>query len=247
MTVLCYHAVDPAWSAPIAVRPELFERHCEWFATRRSVVPLDAVVGAGRRDRQVSITFDDGFASVYEHGFPALVRHGLPATVFVVAATLTAEGRSVDWLDRPPDSGEPATLTAEQVLEMRESGVRFGSHGFTHADLTTLAGDEAERDLRESRELLEDLLGEPVPYVAYPRGRHDLHVREAARRAGYTHAFSLPERRERAGPYAWPRVGIYAGNGIGTVRIKTHPLYLPVRTGMRSVSADARQGVAARR
>lgn len=246
MTVLCYHAVDPAWSAPISVDPALFERHCAWFTRRRRVVALDALVGAGGRDRGVAITFDDGFASVYEHAFPALRRHGLPATVFVVAGTLTAHGRPVDWLDRPPTTGPPPTLTREQLLEMREAGIRVGSHGFAHADLTALGSDEAERDLRESRQLLEDLLGEPVPFVAYPRGRHDGRVRAAARRAGYTHAFALPERRERAGPYAWPRVGIHAGNGIGTVRIKLHRLYLPLRTGIRSASSG-HETVTARR
>jgi peptidoglycan/xylan/chitin deacetylase (PgdA/CDA1 family) len=240
MTVLCYHAVDPMWSAPISVDPQLFERHCAWLAMRRSVVPLDALVVAGRRDRQVSITFDDGFASVYDHAFPALLRHGLTATVFVVAGTLTAGGRRIDWLDRPPTTGPPPTLTREQLLEMRKAGIRIGSHGFAHADLTALGDDEAEGDLIESRRLLEDLLGEPVPFVAYPRGRHDRRVREAARRAGYTHAFTLPERPEQAGPYAWPRVGIHAGNGMGTLRIKTHRLYLPVRTAIRGASTDHR-------
>jgi peptidoglycan/xylan/chitin deacetylase (PgdA/CDA1 family) len=246
MTVLCYHAVDPAWSAPISVDPGLFERHCGWFAKRRRVVPLDALVGAGGRDREVSITFDDGFESVYDHAFPALQRNGLTATVFVVAGTLSARGRPVDWLDRPPATGPPATLTRDQLLEMREAGIGVGSHGFAHADLTVLGDAEAERDLRESRELLEDLLREPVPFVAYPRGRHDRRVRDAARRAGYSHAFALPERRERAGPYAWPRVGVHAGNGIGTLRIKMHRLYLPLRTGIRSASAEHRT-VTARR
>jgi peptidoglycan/xylan/chitin deacetylase (PgdA/CDA1 family) len=246
MTVLCYHAVDPAWSAPISVDPELFERHCAWLAKRRKVVPLDALVGAGGRDRAVAITFDDGFASVYDHAFPALRRYGLPATVFAVAGTLTARGRPVDWLDRPPTTGPPPTLTREQLLEMREAGIRVGSHGFAHADLTALGSDEIEHDLRQSRQVLEDLLGEPVPFVAYPRGRHDRRVRDAARRAGYTHAFTLPEGREPAGPYAWPRVGIYAGNGIGTLRLKVHRLYLPLRTGIRSASAEHQTTAASR-
>jgi peptidoglycan/xylan/chitin deacetylase (PgdA/CDA1 family) len=246
MTVLCYHAVDPAWSAPISVDPPSFTEQCSWLA-RRGVAPLETLVASGRRGRDVAITFDDGFASVYEHAFTVLRRHGVPATVFVVAGTLSAEGRTVDWLDHPPETGAPATLSAEQILEMRDAGVRFGSHGYAHADLTALDPEGAERDLRESREPLEELLHEPVPFVAYPRGRHDERVREVTRRAGYTHGFALPERREVAGPYAWPRVGVYAGNGIGTLRIKTNPVYLPLRTGLRSVALDTRAAIAARR
>jgi len=246
MTVLCYHAVDPSWSAPISVHPSLFERHCAWLAGRR-VVPLEASVATGPRGRGVAITFDDGFASVFEHAFPILRRYRLPATVFVVAGTLGAHERPVDWLDRPPAAGPPRTLTRERILEMREAGIRFGSHGFAHADLTTLEGDDVDRDLRDSRELLEDLLDEPIPFVAYPRGRHDRRVRAAARRAGYTHGFALPERWERPGALAWPRVGIHAGNGIGTLRIKTHPLFGPVRTGIRSVSTRVVDAMHSRR
>jgi peptidoglycan/xylan/chitin deacetylase (PgdA/CDA1 family) len=149
--------------------------------------------------------------------------------VFVVADTLTPEGRTVDWVDDPPSAGL-RTLSRDQILEMREAGVRFGSHSDRHRDLPTLSDEECLRDLRASRELLEDLLGEPVPLLAYPRGLHDARVRLAAERAGYAHAFTLPETRETYGPYAIPRVGIYPGNGPRGLRAKTSRWYLAVRT-----------------
>jgi hypothetical protein len=37
MTILCYHAIDPGWSAPISVHPLLFERHARWLTRRRRV------------------------------------------------------------------------------------------------------------------------------------------------------------------------------------------------------------------
>ena len=53
------------------------------------------------------------------------------------------------------------------------------------------------RDLKESRELLGDVLGRRVDLLAYPRGKHDEHVRAAAEKAGFSHAFGLPEEAER--------------------------------------------------
>ncbi len=32
MSVLCYHAVDPGWSSPLAVTPEDFEVQLAWLA-----------------------------------------------------------------------------------------------------------------------------------------------------------------------------------------------------------------------
>jgi peptidoglycan/xylan/chitin deacetylase (PgdA/CDA1 family) len=237
MTVLCYHAVQADWPAPIAVHPKAFAAHCSWFARHRRVAPLDVVTRSwdpwGRRSsRLVALTFDDGFASTYEHAWPLLARHGLPATMFLVAGTLGPEGRTVDWLDRPP-SQPPAILDRDQILEMRDGGISFGSHGYLHEDLTKLSDAECLGDLRRSREALEDLLSRPVPFLAYPRGRHDERVRRAAKLAGYSLAFGLPERPEPRSPYALPRVGVYRGNGISVLRIKTGNWYLPIRTRLR--------------
>jgi peptidoglycan/xylan/chitin deacetylase (PgdA/CDA1 family) len=235
VTVLCYHAVEPGWSSPLAVDPASFEAHCTWLARHRTVLPLDEAVtrldSAGRLPAGVAaLTFDDGFAGLHEHALPVLSRYGLPATVFLVAQTLTEAGQRVDWVDTPPDY-PLETLTLEQVQAMQAAGVTFASHSWSHTDLTRLSFQDCVRDLRDSRELLESLLGHPVPHLAYPRGRHDAGVRAAAREAGYTHAFALPEGPEQVDAYAVPRVGIYHGNGLGRLRLKAARPYLSLRTG----------------
>jgi peptidoglycan/xylan/chitin deacetylase (PgdA/CDA1 family) len=233
MTILCYHSVEPGWTSPLAVAPEAFAEHCAWLE-RRGVVELSEVTErldrTGRLPRDlVALTFDDGFAALYDHAFPLLKRHRLPATVFLVAETLTPEGREVDWVDTPPPY-PMRTLTRDQVLEMAEAGIRFGSHSFSHYDLASLSAESCLEDLRRSRELLEDLLKRPVPFLAYPRGRHNHQVHEASRKAGFTHAFTLPEEPEELGPFAVPRAGVYPGNSPNALRLKSSPWYLSLRT-----------------
>jgi peptidoglycan/xylan/chitin deacetylase (PgdA/CDA1 family) len=234
VSILCYHAVDPEWRSPLSVHPQDFESHCAWLARHKRVMGAAeaavrlAISGRMARDR-VALTFDDGFQTVFRHAFPVLKRYRLPATVFVVAQTLTPEGRPVDWVDVPPP-WHVATLTLEEVREMQEAGIRFGSHSYAHHDLTALSEEECKRDLRASRELLEDLLEARVTLLAYPRGLHNEAVRRAAAGAGFAHALTLPERREAIGPFAIPRVGVYPGNGTWTLRAKTTRAYLTVRT-----------------
>ncbi len=235
MTVLCYHAVNPAWTSPISMHPDGLAAHLAWLAEHRTVIPLATAAREldvrGRLPRgAVALTFDDGFASVHEHAWPQLSRLRLPATVFLVARTLTEPGQEVDWIDTPPPY-ETRTLTVDQVLEMQADGVAFESHSSTHADLTRLSYAECLADLRDSREHLETVLGRTVRLLAYPRGRHAPHVSDAARKAGYTHAFALPEGPEPAGPYSLPRVGIYRDNGVRDLRLKVTPGYLALRTG----------------
>lgn len=234
MAILCYHSVQADWASPLAITPEAFAQHCAWLAGHRRVVNLGEALtrmdGQARLPRPLTVlTFDDGFGGLYEHAFPLLTGYRLPATVFLVAETLSPGGRKVDWV-RPLPKSALATLDREQVLEMQAAGVAFGSHSFAHRDLTTLDEDACEDDLKASRELLEDLLQRPVHYLAYPGGRHNAVVRRAAQRAGFTHAFSLPVRREPLGPFAVPRVGVWPGNGPFALRLKTSPWYLSVRT-----------------
>jgi peptidoglycan/xylan/chitin deacetylase (PgdA/CDA1 family) len=234
MTVLMYHAVDPGWSSSLSVSPRAFAEHCRWLEGNRTVVPLrEAVERMDRRGRlprgTVAITFDDGFDSVYDHAFPTLKRFGLPFTVFLVASTLADGLRASTWAMGSPEE-PPRTLELGQLSEMREAGVHFGSHSRDHRDLTSLTEEACERDLRESREILEDALEAPIAHLAYPAGAHNPSVRRAAGRAGYTHAFATSRQLGTAGaPLAIPRIGVYPGNGALALRAKSAPWYVTVR------------------
>jgi peptidoglycan/xylan/chitin deacetylase (PgdA/CDA1 family) len=178
----------------------------------------------------VAITFDDGFSGVLAHALPVLREYGLPATVFLVAQTLTDQGLDAHWVRTPPP-WPITTLTRDQVLEMQGMGVDFQSHSWAHLDLVELDHDACVEDLRRSKDLLEEVLGSKVSHLAYPRGLHDVKVRRAAQRAGYSHAYSLPEKREPSGPYAVPRVGINRGNGVPVLAVKSARFYLTLRHG----------------
>lgn len=233
MTILCYHSVQPGWVSPLNTEPVVFERQATWLRRRRRVVPLHEAVRrldrTGRLPRgYAALTFDDGFRALYEHAWPVLRRLDLPATVFLVAETLSAQGRPVDWVDTPPPYAL-TTLTPDQVLDMQADGVDFQSHSYSHLDLTTLSFDTCVDDLRRSREMLEEVLGRRVPYLAYPRGRNNADVRKAAARAGYENAFTLPEHPEPVDAHGIPRVGIFGGNGQLTMSIKCARGYLRLR------------------
>lgn len=252
MTVLCYHTVDPDWRSPLAVTPERFEEQCRWLARHRTVVDLPTALRLmdrrGRLPRgTVALTFDDGFTGVRDHALPILRRFGLPATVFVVADTLLPGRGPVDWVDTPP-AWELETLAAEELEELERSGVQVASHSLSHLTLTELDPTACEEDLRDSRRVLEELLHRPVPYLAYPRGRHDGRVRSAAERAGYTHAFALPEQHETVGAFAVPRIGVHGHNSTRTVAVKATPGYQRVRTSRSwAMARTAREPLRRRR
>lgn len=58
--------------------------------------------------------------------------------------------------------GEVAARLPRRVCEIAAAGHEVGSHGYLHLRATERPLDEFARDLQRSRDLLEDLLGEPV-------------------------------------------------------------------------------------
>lgn len=231
--ILCYHEVDPVWRSTLSITPDVFRRHCEWLAENRTVVPLAELVDRLDQhmlpDRGVTaITFDDGFRGVHDHALPILVELGLPATVFVVTDTLTERRQPVDWIDGlSPDTRQVVNRT--QIEELQRSGIDVQSHSAAHKVLPTLSDSDCLDDLKRSRETLEDALGKPVRQLAYPRGQHSDQVRRSAQDAGFESAYSLPEHKEHVGRFAVPRVGVFPGNGLATLSIKSSPEYLRFR------------------
>ena len=92
--VLCYHNVVRASDAVprqlgLHLSLPAFERQMRWLAAHYQLISLDELVDgvvSGKSLRGLAaVTFDDGYAGVFEHAWPLLRALGIPATVFVVA------------------------------------------------------------------------------------------------------------------------------------------------------------------
>lgn len=103
---------------------------------------------------ELEITSDDAFISDHAQLLPWLLERGLGATFFVPTAFL----------------GRPGRLTARHLREMRDLGMRIGSHGHDHIDWEAASPEELRRDVEEGLDRLQQILGEPVRTVAPPFG-----------------------------------------------------------------------------
>jgi peptidoglycan/xylan/chitin deacetylase (PgdA/CDA1 family) len=184
--ILAYHSIgdDPRdgtmrWS----VSPGDFDEQMALLAERgRQPLTVAQYAAALRGEGTLPhdpalVTFDDGFADLAATALPVLQRYGLVATAFLVSG----------WVGtRAPDGG--AVLDWDQVHELRAQGTQIGSHSHSHRALDCLPAAEAERELRLSRELLADGLGEEVMSFAYPHGYNSARLRRSVQAAGYSSA-----------------------------------------------------------
>lgn len=90
-------------------------------------------------------------------------------------------------------AAEPLFLNWDEARAMHAAGMDIGSHTHTHSILSHLNAADQERELRQSRGILEDELDAPIDAVAYPVGRSTCYsaaTLACARAAGYRLGFN---------------------------------------------------------
>lgn len=96
---------------------------------------------------------------------------------------------------------------------LQRGGFSVGSHSLSHAILSQESPAEQQRDLRESRRLLQEGFATPVELLAYPNGTaqdYSAATVAAAAAAGYTHALTMRSgvHTPQAAPHEVRRVGL---------------------------------------
>jgi peptidoglycan/xylan/chitin deacetylase (PgdA/CDA1 family) len=105
-------------------------------------------------------------------------------------------------------------LSWEEVTELSQNGIEIGAHTVNHPLLTYENDVTVERELRLSKEVLEEKIGNPVRVFAYPNGDYDARIRYSVRQVGYKLAFTTAagwygRRQDRL---AVPRILVHEGN-----------------------------------
>ena len=194
ITIFLYHQIAdvPAHNDPLglAVTPRAFERQMDYLSRNgyRCLSLGEAVnilrAGQPQPKKTFVLTFDDGFRDLYITVWPILDKHGFTATVFFVPG---CAGRSSDWEGQSGDLSGPL-LSWPEARELSQAGFTFASHTITHPRLVNLTADQARREIRDSKPMLEDELGVEVEFFSYPYSAHDASIREIVTESGYTAA-----------------------------------------------------------
>lgn len=229
LSVLVYHSIDESGSY-MSTRPAMFRVQMRWLrdhgirgiSMRQSFEQAPPPVPGPR----VVLTFDDGLLNFAETAWPILREMSFSATTYVPTAFI---GGEASWY---ADHGLPRMpcMGWDALRAVRREGADIQSHASSHRDLTSLPPGPLDEELRGSKAVLEDGLGEPVEHLAYPYGAVAPAVSGATREAGYRSAVVLGRGRWRADtdPYGIPRYS------LDRIDIRSE------KTARRSIEACAR-------
>jgi peptidoglycan/xylan/chitin deacetylase (PgdA/CDA1 family) len=222
--ILLYHSISdspPGKFGPFTVSRSQFASHLDHLAARGVSTltvgqMLEQISVRGHiPDRSAVITVDDGFADFHTNAWPEIRDRGMNATLYMTAGML---GGYSDWLADLGAANIPM-LGNEQLIELATQGCEIGAHSMSHPQLDCLPLRHAAYEIEQSKDVLEQVLGQSVHSFAYPHGYHDRKVRQLVVDAGYSSASAVRESLSHTDDdrFALARVTVKSDFGISQI------------------------------
>jgi peptidoglycan/xylan/chitin deacetylase (PgdA/CDA1 family) len=166
-------------------------------------------------NRQVLLTFDDGYVNNLTEALPVLEQEQCPATVFVLPGRFSGTN---EWDQGSlPESRRDPLMSLEQMHLLTKSPyVTLGSHGMRHRNMTKLPDDENRYEIHESYRILSAEFGEAfLPVFAYPWGACNSRVVDLMGESPYQYAFTVETApwHSHAHRFQVPRYSAYYRDG----------------------------------
>jgi peptidoglycan/xylan/chitin deacetylase (PgdA/CDA1 family) len=217
--ILLYHSIGI--DGPHSVPLPLFEQQMKIVAKQFQIVclrDLPSTITSVHADTNIAcVTFDDGYRDNYNYAVPVLERLGIKATFFVTTGFL---GKCF-----PTFAGNFPIMSVPELRELVRTEHEVGAHTVSHQKLTKLAPETARKEVVDSKQRLEDLLGSRVVSFAYPKGDHNQTIKELVSAVGLKLAVTIQEGLVHMMPdwLALPRISIHPSLGLVPFRAKLSP------------------------
>lgn len=173
--VLVFHEITGKDDASCRISPKAFKTIIERVEKGNRFVSVNDILDK-RGSNRISVTFDDVPHSFLDNAYPILKEKGIPFTLFVCKKFVGMDG----------------FLSEREIKELEKDPLcTVGAHSSNHTKLRDEL--DSNKEIVESKEYLEELLGHPVTLFAYPYGRYDSvskKNRNEVKEVGFKAAFS---------------------------------------------------------
>ncbi len=180
--ILAFHKLTSGISFGVTnLSPRRFERLLHFLQNAGYRFGSVKEVVSGQSLSSLAMTFDDGYQHLTDVLPPLIEKYNLRPLVLIPTAFI---GKPNDW-DYSHIFCDTPHLGPSEIRQLITLGVEFGTHGHLHTALTRCDEATLRTELRQSRNILEDVTGTAVTTISYPFGRFNDRVLAAVAEAGY--------------------------------------------------------------
>lgn len=206
--ILCYHNIkdfpDSAGEMTkiYTVKPANFAEQMKALADAgyQSILPDQLydylVYNKPLPEKPVMITFDDTRGEQYSIGAAEMKKYNFKAVFFVMTVSIN----------------RPNYLSKEEIKSLSDSGNSIAAHTWDHHMVTKYAGEDWNIQLVKPKAKLEEIIGKPISYFAYPFGLWNKAAIPEIKKSGYKMAYILATKRDSIDPLYTVRRMIVSGN-----------------------------------
>ena len=164
--ILSYHSIDNK-NYPISLKINFFENQLKYFK-KKGYKSVDFNEIKKNEDKQIIITFDDGYKDVFYNALPILKKYNFKATCFLVTNFI---GKFNSWDEKINNYKKKELMNYQDINEWISNGMSIGSHSHSHSDLTKISEESLVKELEFSKKILEDKFGNINNIFCYPYGK----------------------------------------------------------------------------
>ena len=157
----------------LEITPEFLKRTIETYRKQGyRFVSIDEacdIISKGRTNHPfVCLTFDDGYQDNYDIAYPILKQMEVPFAIYVTTGFIDNR-LPMRWY-----TNEKLGINGEALKSLDADPLcTIGAHTVSHPRLDTLSPEEQQKEIEQSLQELESLLGHPIRHFSYPHGAYN--------------------------------------------------------------------------
>lgn len=157
----------------LEITPDFLEQTIETYRRQgQRFVSIDEaceIIGRSQTDQPfVCLTFDDGYQDNYDIAHPILKQLEVPFAIYVTTGFI--DNRIPMWWY----TNEKLGINTESLKTLDADPLcTIGAHTVSHPKLDTLSPEEQTKEIEQSLQELESILGHPIRHFSYPHGAYN--------------------------------------------------------------------------
>lgn len=200
--VLMYHSIGELQGNDAVISRARFSEQMEYlYRNGYRTLTLDELAAFLDKKqplppRSVVLTFDDGYRDTYEVAMPILKQYGFKSVMFIPAGDV---GQRLSW---------------QELKEMRSTGMQIASHSLTHRELGGMSPVEQAQEIKRSKELLDQNLGQDTRDFCYPNGSYNAETLRLLAQNGFRLAVTIEPGWVKSDDNRFTLRRVWMGNSV---------------------------------